>query len=158
MRRFWIIWGLALGTAWGLWVGLVLRPGGPSSSALILRTLVIGLSGLAIGLMLYLAALSFMAWWRDHRAKFELSRASLLLGVCLMVSLITELVWHAPEVPVTWRSLLYTLGGLLVVIGGMGMAINWNDRHDRVPHRPRIRRRVSNADADRRHERKGESA
>lgn len=96
----------------------------------VLRDLILGLSGLAVGFMLYLAWLSFHSWWRDHGAAFELYRALLLFGVSIMVLLITELIWRAPEIPFTWRSLLYAAASLCVVVGAAGMSVTYPQRKE----------------------------
>ena len=89
------------------------------------KTIIVSMSFGGVGLVLYLAssnlssAVKSHGWDRRINAAYAMAR----LGFALMVALITEAVYKAPELPVTWRVMLYTLATVLVFIGYLGVAI-----------------------------------
>ena len=90
-----------------------------------LKNLIVSFSFAGVGLALYLAtanawkALHTKGWERRINGAYVCAR----LGFAIMVALITEAVWGAPEVPWTWRAGLYTLAAVMVCLGYLGVAI-----------------------------------
>jgi len=94
------------------------------------RTVLLGLSGLAVGLSLWLAKRETAAAiqrrdWR-RRAWF-ISRN---VGRAIVVGLVAEGVYRLPSIPITWRLVLYSLG-LLMMDAGVGHDLYDFGRRDR---------------------------
>jgi amino acid transporter len=90
-----------------------------------LKTTIISLSAAGLGLVAYLAVLNVRAairvtgWERRINAAYAVAR----VGFFLVVSLITEAVFDAPTLPVTWRAALYVVGLVFVAFGYLGVAV-----------------------------------
>lgn len=91
-------------------------PPGTSYWGVVLKELLLGLSGFSIGVMLY-RSLFFER--RRHRPFLVAG----FVGVALILGIIAELVVRAPLVNPELRAILYVVGVLLTGVGFLGDAI-----------------------------------
>jgi hypothetical protein len=92
----------------------------------IVRNLVLGLSGFAIGTMLYVGVHNAVDWIHGE-GKLFLSRALVRLGTALVLFLIADAVYRLPELPLTVRVGLYSLGLLMIFLGAVGLIWSIHD-------------------------------
>ena len=131
-KRYWITW-VVLGAIVGSVVGIIYGP--RLHWGVILKNLIVGLTALSCGFVLWLA-------WTNIRAAFRFRDpapafyAMARIGLVLIVGLVAEAVFRAPEIPVTVRALVYTLGLALVTVGYAGVIV-YERRRPSHPHADR---------------------
>jgi len=90
-----------------------------------IKTLIISLSFFGMGVTGYLAAMNIRnaLYLRDRNEKLlEWSYAMARVGFVIVVGLITEAIFDAQALPLTWRVVLYLIGLALVLAGYLGIA------------------------------------
>lgn len=91
-----------------------------------IKTLIISLSFFGMGVTAYLGAMNLRNAIKldDHKERrLEGSYAMARFGLVIVMGLISEAIFGAPALELTWRVVLYTLGVALVFFGYLGIAI-----------------------------------
>lgn len=96
-----------------------------STVGVVLRALILGVSGFAVGAF---ADLGFRSIRNAIRARDRDTRSGYIalavgrIGIIPPLALIAELVYHAVEIPPTWRAIVYLIS-LACVTGGYAWAL-----------------------------------
>ena len=97
----------------------------------IVQGFIVGFSMLACGFALWLAVANVRAAiaYRDAGPAFY---ALARFGLVIVITLVAEAVFRVPDLPVTFRTVLYSLGVLMVAVGYAGILI-YERRYKRDP-------------------------
>lgn len=89
-----------------------------------IQTLIVSLSAFGIGIIAFLIVGNIRTARITHGGERRLNLAYVVArtGFCIVVALITEAVFNAPTIPLTWRAGLYIIGLVCVVLGYVGVA------------------------------------
>lgn len=88
--------------------------------------LIVSLSFFALGVLIYLAVfVNIPAAVRaaGHERLLEASYAAARLGTVITIGLITEAVFRLNSVELVWRTGLYILGLLMLIVGYLGVVV-----------------------------------
>jgi len=88
----------------------------------VLRNAIVGLTALSCGFIIWLAVANLRAGRRygDPAPAFY---AMARFGIVLVIGLVAEAVFASPELPVNIRTVLYTLGLLMLTVGYAGVLV-----------------------------------
>lgn len=90
-----------------------------------IQTLIVSLSCFGFGVVAFLAVNNLRQAKASHggERRLNLAYAAARFGIIIVLGLITEAVFHAPSLPITWRVVLYSVGLVLFSFGYLGIAI-----------------------------------
>lgn len=94
----------------------------------------LALSGIAVGLSLWLAFRELVEAWQ-RRSWRGVSFVGVNVGRAAVVALVAEALLRLPNVPLTWRSVAYAVGLLLMDVGIVGVLVDYGRRDRRVTDR-----------------------
>jgi hypothetical protein len=87
----------------------------------VFRELILGFSAFAVGLAAYIAVSRLRSVTEDG---WQLFYALAALGFAIVVALVAELVFKAPDIPPSWRGWFYITGLTLGGVGYLGIALD----------------------------------
>lgn len=91
-----------------------------------IKTLILSLSFFGMGVTAYLGAMNLRNALKldDKKEKrLEASYAMARFGLVIVMGLISEAIFGAPALELTWRVVLYAVGVGLVLFGYLGIAV-----------------------------------
>lgn len=100
-----------------------------SNAEILLHHLIFGISLLAVGVMLWMAV-RHVIWFRQNHLLWHIWMILVLLGTAGVVALVAELIYPAPGIDVSWRSIGYMVCLAMIAIGviGAGITLPWGGR------------------------------
>jgi len=101
-----------------------------TTTEILTRNFILGFSAFVVGMCCYMDArhlFDLIARRRSWHVWFVMIYA----GVAIIVALIAELIFGVPGVPLTWRTVLYVTGLVLIFVGMVGVAWSVGKRNKR---------------------------
>ncbi|MGH2373033.1 MAG: hypothetical protein ACRDIC_06085 [bacterium] len=95
---------------------------------MILKEFLVGVSGFAIGLIVYLGIYNLVDAFKSPPSRMYGALAMLRFGAAGALILVLEAVYRAPEIPWMWRTVLYTVCLMFVFFGALGVIIEKGHR------------------------------